>query len=382
MCPTGFNKKIVLINLSNIRVGGAIQVAVSFLKDFSEIRNLLKFDFVIYVSNVVHRNLLSLGYDFTGENWYNIFNSYGIIGSLRNVLTRRFSGYDLVFTVFGPFYSILTTKCTINVVGFAQAWIIYPKNDVVQHFPFIKKISNLIKYRIQWIFFKKANILICELPHVKDGIVSKGYPKDNVRIVPNCLASVYYKGSLRHPRPLNYNKTIRLGLISRGYPHKNIAYIYDVAKLISNTNTKYIYEFHLTLTEDEKNNYENNCISGVFNHGEIDIGSCIDFYSKLDAVIFPTLLESFSATPYESFAMRLPLFASDRLFMREVCSLHAIYIDPLDPRDAVLKIINWFERTPPEIRTSFENKAFDYVITRPKSMDRTRNYINIIESLL
>ena len=65
----------------------------------------------------------------------------------------------------------------------------------------------------------------------------------------------------------------------------------------------------------------------------------------MDAIIFPSLLECFSATPLEAMAMEKPFFASDREFIRDVCSDYALYFDPEDPISAANVINDYLENS-------------------------------------
>jgi glycosyltransferase involved in cell wall biosynthesis/SAM-dependent methyltransferase len=53
-------------------------------------------------------------------------------------------------------------------------------------------------------------------------------------------------------------------------------------------------------------------------------------YQIADALIFPTLLESFSRTYLEALYFGLPILTSDRDFAHNLCQNAAIYFDPLD----------------------------------------------------
>jgi glycosyltransferase involved in cell wall biosynthesis len=56
-------------------------------------------------------------------------------------------------------------------------------------------------------------------------------------------------------------------------------------------------------------------------------------YQSADALIFPTLLESFSRTYLEALHFGLPILTSDRDFAHHLCGNTAIYFDPLDADD-------------------------------------------------
>jgi len=62
------------------------------------------------------------------------------------------------------------------------------------------------------------------------------------------------------------------------------------------------------------------------------------YFRHADALILPTLLESFSATYLEAMQFDTPILTSDRDFAREICGDAALYFDPLSAasvRDAI-----------------------------------------------
>ena len=115
----------MLINASNLHVGGGVQVATSYLFELSRIENLAK-KFSVIASIEVTESLMELNTRFDAFNEFQTINTYGL--NVRSLLyLRGLINYDLVFTVFGPLYVLKPSF--VSIVGFAQGWIIYPKND-------------------------------------------------------------------------------------------------------------------------------------------------------------------------------------------------------------------------------------------------------------
>jgi len=68
----------------------------------------------------------------------------------------------------------------------------------------------------------------------------------------------------------------------------------------------------------------------VMNIGPVHGGELERAYMTADAVIQPTLLESFGRVYLESMFFKLPVLTGDRDFAHERCQDAAIYFDPLD----------------------------------------------------
>ena len=367
--------KNILINASNLHNGGAVQVASSFINELAQLIKLSNknYNYTILVSDEVKRNLnlQLLGHDFID---FKVVNTFGIRG-IWSKFKSDFQGHDIIFTVFGPNYVPCDAK--VSICGFAQPWIIYPKNPLYRSFNHFQKAVTLWKYKIQKFFYKKNDILVVELDHVKDKLEKlKIVEKDKVEIVNNCFSSLYRDNSLWKDIPnLNINRNIlTLGFIGRAYPHKNLSILAQVKSILLE---KYNFpvQILLSLSEEELSNVDLN-VDGVIGTGPILPSQCPYFYNQVDAVIFPSLLECFSATPMEAMIMKKPLFASDLSFVKEICKNYAFYFDPLSPDD-IAKVI--YEKVSSgEIHEKIE-AAHNYVTSLPTAHDRASRYIKIIE---
>ena len=158
----------VLLNASNLHVGGGVQVATSVIGEMTMMPSLPA-QLTIWASSEVDRNLKSLNYDLSIFPNYEVIDMYGI-NALSKKNRKKLSIFDKVFTIFGPLYSI--SHDFYSIVGFAQPWIIYPNNEVYSYLRFLDKIRYKLKFKIQKYFFSKADELVVELEHVAKGIVN------------------------------------------------------------------------------------------------------------------------------------------------------------------------------------------------------------------
>ena len=61
-------------------------------------------------------------------------------------------------------------RLKFHIVGFADPWIAYPKNEIYQEYSIKNKFFVTIKTIIKEYFFSSYNHLIVELPHVKEAL--------------------------------------------------------------------------------------------------------------------------------------------------------------------------------------------------------------------
>jgi glycosyltransferase involved in cell wall biosynthesis len=281
-----------------------------------------------------------------------------------------------VFTVFGPLYRFRPKFRSI--VGFAQPWIIYPRNECFAMLPLGQRLKTRLKYRIQGWFFRRADLLVVELEHVRQGLVRElGIPEERIHVVHNCLSRVFLQPELWQPAPIpEADCDLRLGFLGRDYLHKNTRIFPEiVARLERDHNIR--AKIHVTFTPEEWAAATPEFRAACVNVGPLAITQCPSFYCGLDAVVFPSLLECFSATPLEAMAMERPLFASDRPFNRDVCGPHAHYFDPMSAKSAAQAIADVFGRKGPDAKalrcarvhaTNFSNPA-----------DRAMRYLSLLE---
>lgn len=366
----------LLINASNLHVGGGIQVAVSLIDEISrmgDIRNCLS----VLVSDEVHSNLQSINSNCSQFSSYEVFNTYGL-STLWSKLGAKVRAHDSVFTVFGPLY--LWKVPTVSIVGFAQPWIIYPDNEIFRSLSFYLMFKTRLKYFVQSLFFKRADRLIVELAHVKNRLVFCGFLDDDlIDVVHNCLGSIYVQP--KHWKPLNIHiskNAFCIGFVGRDYPHKNTDIFPDIKQILMDSHSLNV-DFYVTLNAVEWNAKSDLFRDSINNVGVLEVVQCPSFYEQMDAVIFPSFLECFSATPLEAMAMQKPLFASDRGFVRDVCGDFAWYFDPEDPCAAANLIADYINN---HAGRDIEKLAAarEHVINFSNTRQRAEDYLNIIQA--
>lgn len=365
----------ILINASNLHSGGGVQVASSFINDLPAISNSIIKYFDISVSSEVDKNINQSTKSFFKN--YKVQNIFGIKNYKKNI--DLFDAYDLVFTVFGPCYHPIKG---INLVGFAQAWIIYPNNECYILLSNLEKLKFKIKFFLQKYFFKKSDFCIVELEHVKQGLIDQNiFEEDNIEVVYNTVSNLYFHPEQWEDVSINNSNKFKIGLISRDYFHKNTNILPKIKDILRDKYNQEI-DFYVTFSEDEWGKKTKDFQLKVNNVGPLKVSECPYFYEKMDAVIFPSLLESFSATPLEAMIMRKPLFASNRSFIKDVCADFAFYFEPTDPECGAAVINDFIKKSNAlelDIRlTAAQKHAENFSSARQRAL----KYIQVIENCL
>jgi glycosyltransferase involved in cell wall biosynthesis len=125
------------------------------------------------------------------------------------------------------------------------------------------------------------------------------------------------------------------------YDYKNHAVIWSIVPMLEKIRLN--VRFDLTIAadqvpEDIRNSPHIRCL------GVLSSEDCLNHYADVDALIFPSKLESYGLPLIEALRVaRIPVLASDRPYAREACGNLAIYFDPESPADLLEKIKNIVE---------------------------------------
>jgi len=114
--------------------------------------------------------------------------------------------------------------------------------------------------------------------------------------------------------------------------HKNFQIILKLALLMKSKQLDYV----IVLTIDKKiaNCYLKKIraldLDNIINLGTVLIHKMPSLYKQCDALLFPTLLETYGLPYIEAFEFELPIVTSDLDFAHEICENLAYYFDPFD----------------------------------------------------
>lgn len=128
--------------------------------------------------------------------------------------------------------------------------------------------------------------------------------------------------------------------LTRYYPHKNLEILLEAMKRLPAHSSR-AARCVITISADQHPGAQKllqriarEQLGHLFvNLGPVPRSRLQEVYGSADALILPTLLESFSRTYLEAMHFGLPILISDRDFARAACEDAALYFDPLDAED-------------------------------------------------
>lgn len=316
----------ILLNAANLHKGGGVAVAASVIDSLS--REVDAASVTVLCSTTVDANLLSLGTDTSTFARYIVHDLQGIKALWRRTPVRA-TDYDAVLNVFGPVYSLPLARG--STMGFAQGWIAFPDSAAYSVLSWRDRSRARCKYWVQAQFFRLAGVLVVEQEAIRRALSSnRTLGRMTVAVVPNAVdpiftdpsrwAAVDFGQETRRPR---------VGVAAGHYVNKNLEVFPSVRRALRELHGIEA-DFFVTIGPDAWAAMSPEFRSEVTNLGPLTLAQSASFTASLDAVLFPTLLESFSATPIEARAVGTPLIASDLPVVRETVGDYAAYVDPMD----------------------------------------------------
>ena len=357
--------KQIYINLSNISTGGAIQVAMSFIDHVisSEINNNFYFFFSRRLQKEINNSHLA---PYLSQLSYRIISKHSLFFYFTIMQPKK------IFTLFGPLYAVRLLTGRDWITGFAQAWILFPKNKVYDELDTITRLRFKIIFLIQKAFFFNSHTLIVEHEGIKTKL-QEVFKSKKIIVAKNCLNQIFLNQTNWKPIEIPKTEKFKIGVIGRNYIHKNLSIIPSVHDFLEK-NHSIKSQFYCTLTSIEMDKMSDEFKKKVISLGELSVSQCPDFYNNMDMIFFPSNLESFSATPLEALYMNKSIVCSNLPFNKNIIGKFGVYFEPNDPVSAAEKIASTLKK---QIDEQLK-EAKKFVFSNFKSEDRFKIYINTI----
>ena len=372
----------IIINTSNLYVGGGVQVALSFINELNNIN--AKNNYHIFISKTIKDQI-------DQHIFSNKFKFYFIPKSPSHLVERlktvKFLSSlereiipDVVFTVFGPSY---WKPKVPHIMGFANGWLYNPMSIAYTKLTLFNRVRMKAFCWYQEYYLKKdANFFIVETLDAKSKLsMVSSIDVNKISVVGNTCSSIfddrkYIDRDFEHyiSLPKKENNEFRLLYIAHNHPGKNLEVINKVCELLNDKNITFVVTID---NKSYKDIFPNN--SRVMNLGPVVHESCPSIYSQCDFLFAPTLLETFSASYPEAMSMNLPILTSKYSFAVDVCQNSALYFDPTNPMDIAEKINTLIDN--PDLQKSMIRSGRAILSQMETGRARAEKYLKICEKL-
>ena len=319
----------ILINCSNLKIGGGLQVAHSFL---SQIKENNQHSFIIVCSSQLLDQINQMQFYKNFEFIeYNIPTSiFGIFTGKNKILDSlvKKNNIQVVFSIFGPVYWKPKVR---HVCGYAKPQYVYKDSPFFNGLDFKSKVILSIKEFIHmWDFKKNNDTIITENPDVSQRLfkILKGKEIHTVTNYYNQLFDFFEPNYIEKIQNL---KGLKLLTIAANYPHKNLQIIPSVINYLNKNYPNFNFTFILTIDKSELELSQEQSKHVLF-IGKVNIIDCPNLYFNSDFLFLPTLLECFSASYCEAMKMSKPILTSNLNFAKGICVDSAMYFNPISEK--------------------------------------------------
>lgn len=368
----------ILINASNIGLGGASQVTSSIcegLKDISQ------HSFVVVLSSKVSQineriskypNVEVIEHSVSRSLWTKLTGRESFLDAV--VVSFHI---DVVLSVFGPTWWV--PKCP-HLCGFALAHVVMPESPYFQRMDLRARIKSSINNRIMRYFFQKSS----RYYYTENEMISERL-ENTLKDVKVYTVTNYYNQVYDHPDRWNTfslpsfsGKTFMT--LAAPYPHKNLEIAKDIAIYLKKKYPSFRFRFVFSIDEKDYPQLDESIKDNFCFIGRVSIDECPSIYQQSDIVFQPTLLECFTAAYPEAMRMGRPIVTTDLAFARGLCGDAAVYYSAFSSEEAADCLY----------RVSTEQPYAEYLVQNGREQlkkfdnysERVNKLISICESII
>lgn len=214
------------------------------------------------------------------------------------------------------------------------------------------------------LFFFKSFLPYVDLMIAQNDVLAEqlrlNYRLPDVQVIPNSVSVDNLSGGVE--RNFELSDGFKFLCLSRYYSHKNLEIFVPLAEKFkaAGLNAKIV----ITISPEDGpgseallTEIENRRLSEIIiNLGTVSMDHVPSLYLQTNALLLPTLLESFSGTYVEAMYHRRPIFTSDLPFAKGVCGLAAFYFNP-NNADAIFDCIQAALERPEEMNAKADAAA-------------------------
>lgn len=369
----------VLINAYSLTTGGGQRILQDFLQTLYDIAMEKKTMFYVYVPNRAE-------YAKFEHDYIKVFELPRI---LRKKIMQPFIKYFLIrqiklleiSKVFSMGNIALRTSKP-QLLLFHWAYAVYPDREIWSNMDSKSYINRKIRLYLFQKNLKYANTVIAQTENIEQRL-HRYYNIENIVTIPNSIDIGSHTLNKKQNFDLPDGK--KLLYLTHYYTHKNLEIFIPLAHKIKER--KLDYKIIITITKNQHPlakifledvaKYELEDV--IHNIGPVKFDEISSLYNQCDALLMPTLLESFGLTYIEAIFFKLPILTSDRDFARVLCKEVAFYFDPLDADDILHTIENAFLNN--NLLEEKLNRYDSFLETFPTSEDVAKQYVEEIIKL-
>jgi glycosyltransferase involved in cell wall biosynthesis len=332
----------ILFNCTTNVVGGGVKNSAIFIKYAIED---FRFEWGFAISSQVKEILDRWGIDTSNMELFIKSPAKNYSQRKRLLEYSNNNNFNIVFTMAGPAYVKFDIK---HVMGMSNPYIThtdYAGLSVGKSLLQTLKSFALLTYQ-GW-FARKADYWIFQTNESRNGFCKRLFvSKDKTKVITNSIGQEFLEQTMNSEfNVIDKSKKIKFFCPAAAYKHKALHLIPALAKEMKGMCN---FEFEFILTIDPNSEYWRDIKSMVLlleientirTIGAFNYADSASLYQSSDLIFVPSLLETFSASYLEAFAVKKPLIVADKGFAKDVCKEAAVYINPFDAYESAKQIV-------------------------------------------
>jgi glycosyltransferase involved in cell wall biosynthesis len=212
-------------------------------------------------------------------------------------------------------------------------------------------------------------------------LASYGFDPRRVEVIPNSCSFPRSPALRQKTDPKRPFVFLCLGWY---YVHKNLEILPQALRKVRDTTSRPV-ECRITISPDQhprarrflRELERKNMGNLIVNIGPVRRSELAGIYGSADALLLPTLLESFSRTYLEAMHFGLPILTSDRDFARHICQDAALYFDPLDANSVAGSMVRMMEDG--ELRARLAQNGRRVISQNPTWDEIAAQFVSVLE---
>ena len=229
---------------------------------------------------------------------------------------------------------------------FHKSQLTYPRRHYQRETVRARSHNWLLKQHLRRCL-KSTQLVFCQTPVAKARFSQVfSYPAEQIVVMPNAVSEFVKCPSSVATKPpvFDGNKKFTLFYLAKYCGHKNLEVLIDVFRDYPDrlADVRCIVtvaaEQHPNAPKFLRDIERYHLDQHIVNVGPLAQEQLPGYFSNADALLFPSTLESFTATYLEAMHFGLPILTSDLDFAHDICADAGVYFDPWNPADIVENI--------------------------------------------
>lgn len=239
------------------------------------------------------------------------------------------------------FGDVVLPFCKKQVYFFDWAYAVYDDAFVWEGMFLKDKLIRKVKLLMIDSYIRSVQRTICQTSNMADRL-SRKYDLKNVDVIPTPLV---VKIDEIGKRGFDFQKGVKYFFYPASYStHKNFRILKEVADLIKQNNLPFVILITVDpfIASDYLQTIKDNKLTCLHNLGIVSTQDISFYYRNCDALLFPSILESYGLPLIEAMAFEKAILVSDLDFAHSICGDSAFYFNPFDA-EGILNVMKSFD---------------------------------------